>query len=95
MTTVTPGWMVKVCPIGTVRLALTIYGLQVLLHVPETFPDTKQVPCVKRGVVASAAQSAEKRMDELRGLGFSLRPEDVVFRIVFPVLVLGHLYPEL
>src|SRR5204863_8657789 len=81
----TRGWMVRVCPLGTVRLAVAMYGLQVLLHVPETFPDTKQVPWVMRGVVASAAQSAEKRMDELRGLGFSLRPGDVVFRIVFPV----------
>jgi len=95
MIRVTPGWMVRVCPLGTVRLAVAMYGLQVLLHVPETFPDTKQVPWVKRGVIASAAQSAEKRMDELRGLGFSLRPGDVVFRIIFPVLVLGHLYPEL
>jgi len=82
MIRMTPGWMVRVCPLGTVRLAVAMYGLQVLLHVPETFPDTKQVPWVKRGVVASAAQSAEKRMDELRGLG--LRPGDIVFRIVFP-----------
>src|SRR5689334_2879487 len=79
MITVTPGWMVRVCPLGTIRLAVAMYGLQALLHVPETFPDTKQVPWVKRGAVASAAQSAEKMMDELRVL------RDVVFRIVFPV----------
>jgi hypothetical protein len=98
MIRVTPGWMVRVCPLATVRLAVAMYGLQVLLHVPETFPDTKQVPWVKRGVVVSATQSAEKRMDELRGLGFSLQPEDVVFRIIFPVswfsAKLGPLYPE-
>src|SRR5206468_6063806 len=98
MIRVTPGWMVRVCPLGTVRLAVAMYGLQVLLHVPETFPDTKQVPWVKHGVVASAAPSAEKRMDERRGLGFSLRPRDVVFRIVFPVgwfaATLDPLYSE-
>src|SRR6266704_6300001 len=85
MIRVTPGWIVRVCPLGTVRLAVAMYGLQVLLHVPETFPDTKQVPWVKRGEVASTVQSAERRMDERRGLGFSLRPGGVVFRIVFPV----------
>jgi len=72
MTTVTPGWMVKVCPIGTVRLALTIYGLQVLLHVPETFPDTKQAACVKSEEKASVPQSPERRMDERSGLSLSL-----------------------
>src|SRR5436190_8129133 len=85
MTRMTPGWMVRVCPPGTVRLAVAMYGLQVLLHVPETFPDTKQVPWVKRGQVASATQSAQRRMDERRNLSFSLRPGDGVFRIVFPV----------
>src|SRR5947207_10348437 len=85
MIRMTPGWMVRVCPPATVRLAVAMYGLQVLLHVPETVPDTKQVPWVKRGKVASAAQSTKRRMDERRGLGFSLRPGDVVFRIVFPV----------
>ena len=73
MIRVTPGWMVSVCPPGTVRLAVAMYGLQVLLHVPETFPDTKQAPWVKRGKVASAAQSAGTSMDERRSLGLSLR----------------------
>src|ERR1051326_8269730 len=87
-TRMTPGWMVRVCPEGTVRLAVAMYGLQVLLHVPETFPDTKQAPCVKRGEVASATQSAERRMNEGSGLGFSPRPGDVVFRIIFAAAIL-------
>src|SRR5215831_18243023 len=96
MIRVTPGWMVSVCPPGTVRLAVAMY-VQLLLHVPETFPDTKQVPpWVKRGKVASAAQSVGKRMDERRGLGLSLRPGDVVFRMVcYGESALGPSYPQL
>ena len=86
MTTVTPGWIVRVCPPLTVRLAVAIYGLHVLLHVPETVPDTKQAPWVKRGEAASNKQSAERRTDERSGLGCFPRPGDLVVCISFPVI---------
>src|ERR1017187_1042295 len=38
--TVTPASIVSVCPLRTVQLSITTYGLPDLFHVPEMFPDT-------------------------------------------------------
>ena len=46
--TVTPGWMVSVCPAATVTLPVTLYGPFAAVHVPETLPAAIVVPPLVR-----------------------------------------------
>jgi len=78
--------MVSVCPTGTVRLAVAIYGLQALLHVPETLPETKQAPSVKQREAAKIRQSADRKMEERSAVSCSLPPGDLFICIVDPVV---------